>query len=108
MTVTTAILLLVAGFGAGIVNALAGGGSFLTLTALVVAAGLPVDMANGTNRVAIVVQSLASAWTFQRSGQTELRLVLRLAPATIVGALVGARVSLDVPRSSFETVDMYC
>jgi len=104
MTVTTAILLLVAGFAAGVVNALAGGGSFLTLTALVVAGGLPVEMANGTNRVAIVVQALASAWTFQRSGQTETRLVLRLAPATMVGALVGARISLDVPRDSFETV----
>lgn len=104
MTATTAVLLLVAGFAAGIVNSLAGGGSFLTLTALVVAGGLPVDVANGTNRVAIVVQSLAAAWTFQRNGQTETRLVMRLAPATIVGALVGAKVSLDVPRDTFETV----
>ncbi|HCH63803.1 MAG TPA: sulfite exporter TauE/SafE family protein, partial [Deltaproteobacteria bacterium] len=87
MTLSTALLLLVAGFAAGIVNSLAGGGSFLTLTALVVAGGLPVDVANGTNRVAIVVQSLAAAWTFQRAGQTESLLVLRLAPATIVGAL---------------------
>jgi len=104
MTLSVALLLLVAGFFAGVVNALAGGGSFLTLAALVVAGGLPVDVANGTNRVAIVVQSLATALTFQRSGLSERSLVLRLAPATMVGAVVGARLSLDIPRDAFETV----
>lgn len=100
----TAILLLVAGFLAGIVNALAGGGSFITLTALVVAGGLTVDVANGTNRVAIALQSLASFVTFHRAGHTELGLVARLAPATIAGAVVGASLSLEVPRDVFENI----
>ncbi len=104
MSTATMAILFVAGFLAGVVNALAGGGSFLTLTALVVAAELPVEVANGTNRVAIVVQSLATALTFQRSGQSEGRLVARLAPATCVGAVVGAQLSLEVPRDAFEVV----
>lgn len=104
MSITTLALLLLAGFFAGVVNALAGGGSFLTLTALVVAGGLPVEVANGTNRVAIVVQGLATALTFRRSGQTEAATVRRLAPAMVVGAVVGARLSLQVPRDLFEVV----
>ena len=104
MSAVTVAILLLAGFFAGVVNALAGGGSFLTLAALVMAGGLPVDVANGTNRVAIVVQGIATALTFRRSGQTEGRLVLRLAPAMVAGAVVGARLSLDIPRDTFETV----
>ena len=104
MTLSATLLLVGAGFAAGVVNALAGGGSFLTLAALVFAAGLPVELANGTNRVAIVVQSLATALTFRRSGLGEGRLVLRLAPATMLGAVVGARLSLEVPTDTFEAI----
>jgi len=100
----TAAILLVAGFVAGIVNALAGGGSFITLTALVVAGGLTVDVANGTNRVAIALQSLATFLTFRKAGHSELRLVARLSPATVAGAVVGAGLSLDVPRDIFENI----
>ena len=85
-------ILAVGGLVAGVINTLAGGGWLLTV-GLLVFLGVPGTIANGTNRVAIVVQSLASTWTFQRSGQTETRLVLRLAPATIVGALLAPRLS---------------
>jgi len=104
MDLPTALILTTAGFVAGIVNALAGGGSFITLTALVVAGGLTVDVANGTNRVAIALQSLATFLTFREAGHTQLGLVARLAPATIIGAVVGASLSLDVPRDVFETI----
>jgi len=104
MSLSAIALLCIAGFFAGVVNALAGGGSFLSLTALVLVGGLPIEVANGTNRVAIVTQGLASALTFQRAGATEGRLVLRLAPAMVLGAVVGARLSLDIPRDTLETV----
>ena len=60
-------LLLVVSAGAGIVNTLAGGGSLVTLPLLVLM-GLPGTIANGTNRVGILVQSLAAAWRFHGDG----------------------------------------
>ena len=51
MSMTTLLLLGVSGVFAGIVNTLAGGGSFVSLAALIFI-GLPADMANATNRVA--------------------------------------------------------
>ncbi len=97
-------VLLLAGAVAGAINALAGGGSFLTLTALVVMGGMSVEMANGTNRVGIVAQSLAAALAFRHAGQSEWRLVGRLTPAVVLGAVVGAQVSLDLPRTVMERV----
>lgn len=104
MSVETAVLLLLAGLGAGAVNAVAGGGSFLALTALVVGAGLPVEVANGTNRVAILLQSGAAIWAFGDTGRGHGGLVLRLAPATLLGGLLGAQLSLELPRAVLEGV----
>ena len=50
-------LLAITGFVAGGINTVAGGGSNLTLPALMMF-GLPADIANGTNRVAILMQSI--------------------------------------------------
>ncbi|MEX2365912.1 MAG: TSUP family transporter, partial [Pseudohongiellaceae bacterium] len=54
------LLLLAAGFLAGFINTIAGGGSMLTLPALMML-GMPADIAIGTNRVGIFLQSLAGA-----------------------------------------------
>ena len=53
------VILLAIGFLAGIVNTLAGGGSLFTLPILIFL-GLPPQIANGTNRVVIVAQSLSA------------------------------------------------
>jgi uncharacterized membrane protein YfcA len=84
--------LLAAGLVAGFINTIAGGGSMLTLPALVLV-GLPVDVANGTNRVAVVLQSLAGAWRFEKAGVVEWATVRRVLLPTIAGAIVGAVVA---------------
>ena len=53
-----ATILIVVGFFAGVINTLAGGGSLFTLPVLIFL-GLPPTIANGTNRIAIVIQSLS-------------------------------------------------
>ncbi len=53
------ILLIGVGFIAGVINTVSAGGSLITLPALLFL-GIPSTEANGTNRVAIVVQSLTS------------------------------------------------
>ncbi len=88
-------LLLCAGCAAGIINTLAGGGSFLTLAALS-AAGLPADVANGTNRLGVLLQSGISADQFRRADKLDAAAVRWLAPAAGLGALLGSWLSLAI------------
>ena len=55
----------IVGFIAGFVNTLAGSGSLITLPVLILL-GLPANVANGTNRVGILVQNLSATWGFRR------------------------------------------
>ncbi len=83
------LLLVVIGLVAGIINTIAGGGSFLVLPVLV-ALGLPAGVANGTSRVGLVLQNVSSTWTFHRSGVRDYAVVLRLSGPMCVGAILGA------------------
>ena len=89
-------LLALAGVVAGWINVLAGGGSLLTVPFMVFM-GLPGPVANGTNRIAIIAQNIASISAFRRRGFSDFRLSGTLALAASVGAFVGAQfgVSLD-------------
>ncbi|MDT8397374.1 MAG: sulfite exporter TauE/SafE family protein [Pseudomonadales bacterium] len=98
ITLLSVPLLVGAGFLAGFINTIAGGGSMLTLPAFMML-GLPADIANGTNRVGIFLQSVAGARGFHKKG--------KLAPATIVptlipsllGALLGSILASYLPVS---------
>ncbi|MBO6934520.1 MAG: sulfite exporter TauE/SafE family protein [Deltaproteobacteria bacterium] len=92
--------LLAAGLVAGFINTIAGGGSMLTLPALVLI-GLPVDVANGTNRIAVVLQSLAGAWRFDKAGVVEWATVRKVLLPTIVGAVIGAVVAAYVVPQAY-------
>ena len=97
-------LLVGTGLLAGAMNAVAGGGSFVTFPALVFA-GLPPVIANATSTVALLPGTLASAWAY-RDGMTDiggLRLRL-LAPITVVGGLIGALLLLFTPGHTFDAV----
>lgn len=79
ISVFSVLLLAAAGYLAGFINTVAGGGSMLTLPAFMML-GLPADVANGTNRVGILLQSIAGTRGFYRAG--------KLAPDTIVPTLI--------------------
>lgn len=96
-------LLVVAGFLAGIVNTIAGGGSFLTLPALMLF-GLDPKVANATNRVAILFSSGSSALTFYRHGHLDRKLATRLTWPTVMGVPVGALMAIYLPAAAFEPV----
>lgn len=95
-------LLVGAGLLAGAMNAVAGGGSFVTFPALVFA-GLPPVIANTTSTVALLPGTLASSWAYRDglSGIGGLRLRL-LAPITLVGGLIGALLLLFSPSRTFD------
>jgi uncharacterized protein len=78
------ILLLVAvGIVAGMINILAGGGSLLTLPVLIFL-GLPPQVANGTNRIAIFAQNIVAVNSFSRGGKLPLKLALLCTPSALV------------------------
>jgi uncharacterized membrane protein YfcA len=82
-------LLVLTGFVAGFINTLAGAGSVISLAVLNLA-GLPLDMANGTKRVAILFQTLVGVSRFKQQGQLEVREHLSIILPAVAGAILGA------------------
>jgi len=96
-------LLFAAGLVAGVLNVIAGGGSFLTLPILMFL-GLPAGVANGTNRVGILLQNVGAVWSFQRDGVLDLRSLLWAALPSIPGAVVGVWLALIVSDQAFQRI----
>ncbi|MEJ2655169.1 MAG: sulfite exporter TauE/SafE family protein [Acidihalobacter sp.] len=95
------LLLFGVGALAGVVNVLAAGGSMLTVP-LLIFAGLDPTVANGTNRIAIVLQNLTAVGRFHSVGLTDAALSMKLAlwalPGSILGAWYGASIDDEVLR----------
>lgn len=96
-------VLALAGMAAGVVNTVAGGGSFLTLP-LLMGLGLPAGTANGTIRIGVVFQNLTSAITFHRKGVREYGALARLAVPMCAGALGGSWLATQVPDDALRRV----
>jgi hypothetical protein len=94
-------LLGAAGLAAGVVNSLAGGGSLLTVSLLVLL-GLPGTIANGTNRIGVLVQNAVAAWRFRREGVSGLRDALPLLLPVLAGSALGALAIARVADETFE------
>ncbi|CAM5345383.1 hypothetical protein SSTU70S_02476 [Stutzerimonas stutzeri] len=88
MSIFEILLLVAAGFAAGGMNALAGGGTFFSFPALL-AIGLPPVTANATNAVALWPASLAGAWAARTSLRPLGRYLLPLLLAGLAGGLLG-------------------
>ena len=97
-------LLLTAAFVAGALNAVAGGGSFLTLPALVIT-GVPPVVANATGTVALMPGYLAGAWGFREDTAPPPGLSMRLLVAlSLAGGAAGAALLLVTPEATFRRV----
>ncbi|HET8802559.1 MAG TPA: sulfite exporter TauE/SafE family protein [Marinobacter sp.] len=103
MTVIDILALLALGGLAGFINVLSAGGSMLTLP-LLMFLGLPPQVANGTNRVAITLQSITAVGSFHRMGHGNLVVSLHLAVPAVLGSLLGAWVATWVADAVFELV----
>ena len=83
------IFLICIGFIAGIINTIAGGGSLLTLPMLIFM-GLPSSIANGTNRIAILIQNFFSTAGFKSKGIQTFPFSIWMGVSALLGAIVGA------------------
>ncbi len=83
------------GLLAGFINTLAGSGSLLTLPFLMFL-GLPANMANGTNRIAILLQNVVSVGGFRQKKVLSFREGLFFALPAAAGAVAGARIAVHL------------
>jgi len=97
------ILLLAAGVAAGVVNAIAGGGSLITFPSLI-AIGLPPVDANVTNSVSVFPGYAASVAGSRADLAGQGRRVRAILPATLVGSVGGCALLLLTPARAFEVI----
>lgn len=103
MTFWEAVLLVVGGVLAGVVNTMAGGGSALTVPLLVLA-GVPGNQANGSNRVGILASSASAVAGFRTRGvRAGGRSAIVLVPA-VVGSTIGSFVVGRLADETFERI----
>lgn len=100
---TAWLLLAAVGVAAGYVNVVAGGGSLIAVPALIFL-GMPETAANGTSRIAILVQNVFATATYDRAGKLDRKLLLRLSLPSILGAAIGAVWAAHMPDASFRNV----
>lgn len=101
MSAMDALLILVGGFVAGVINSMAGGGSLITVPLLSLA-GVSGTVANGTNRVAVLAQSFSSAWGYQRKGVGDRAKTLAVLFPAALGGLVGSILASQIDDKVFE------
>jgi uncharacterized protein len=92
-----------AGFAAGGMNAVLGSGTLVSFPVLI-AVGLPPVPATISNSLGLVAGNLSGSIGYRRELRGQRRLLLRLLPASILGALTGAFLLLHLPASTFEAV----
>jgi uncharacterized membrane protein YfcA len=95
--------LFLAGIGASIVNATAGGGTLISFPALLAAGLLPLH-ANATSAVALQAGLLTSAWAQRRELAGMRADVLRLLPPCVIGGTLGALLALKLGAKVFAAV----
>jgi uncharacterized protein len=103
MDAETVALLAAAGFGAGAVNAVAGGGSLISFPALL-AVGYPSIAANVTNSVALLPGYLGGSLAYRRELAGQGRRIRGLAATSALGAAAGAILLLVSPAALFEAI----
>ncbi len=96
-------LLFIFGVFAGIINVNAGGGSTLTLPMLLFL-GLDGAVANGTNRIAILLQNISAVFSFKNQNHSQFKLSFKLALFTLPGAIIGAYSAIHVSNELFEKI----
>src|SRR3954453_20837167 len=103
MTVGEMVAVALAGLAAGSINAVVGSGTLVTFPVLL-AVGLPPVTATISNSLGLVPGNLTGAIGYRRELRGQRRLLVRLFPASVLGALTGAFLLLHLPAAAFEAI----
>ena len=97
------IILLFCGIIAGFINTVAGGGSLLTLPILIFM-GLPSNIANGTNRIAIFMQNIFSISGYKSRGISDFKYSSWLSVSALIGSIIGAKIAININEDMFNKI----
>ena len=103
MTFWEGVLVLVAGLGAGTINTVVGSGTLLTFPTLL-AVGLPPVTANVSNAVGLFPGSFVGAYGYRRELAGQGRRCVKAGTATLLGAILGAILLLELPAEAFKAI----
>jgi len=103
MEFTDALIIVAAGFAAGFINTLAGGGSLISLPILIFM-GLPPTVANASNRIALFSQNVFAVLGFRSKGVSAYPYSLWLGLSALVGAIIGAKLAVDINDDLFNKI----
>lgn len=99
----TIAFLLISGFIASFIDSTVGGGGLISTPALL-ALGLPVNFALGTNKLAASMGSLMSVFSFWRAGKINKKIAMTLMPLSFIGSAIGAYVVYLLPEQLMKNI----
>lgn len=98
-----ASVIFAAGVWAGTINVIVGSGTLITFPTLLLFGYAPIT-ANVSNNIGLVAGGLSGIHGYRAEALRHRSLLLRLAPASVVGALTGALLLLVLPAGAFQAV----
>jgi len=99
-------ILFFVGSVAGFINVMAGGGSTITLPTLIFL-GLSSSIANGTNRIALLIQNISGIISFKQEKYHKFTMSLKLAAFTLPGAIAGSIIAIHISDTLFQKILAY-
>jgi len=102
VTAFEALAILIAGFGAGVINTIVGSGTLLTFPTLLWAGYAPVT-ANVSNTLGLVAGGAAGSWGYRHELGGAAQTLKRLLPMSVIGAATGAALVIALPPGVFES-----
>lgn len=103
MSVVEALLILLAGLGAGTINAIVGSGSLITFPTLLLL-GYPPLVANVSNNIGMVAGGVTSSVGYRRELAGHAHFLRRTIPLSLLGSVLGAVLLLWLPPEAFRAI----
>ncbi|MFP4018318.1 MAG: sulfite exporter TauE/SafE family protein [Bacteroidales bacterium] len=96
-------LLIIAGFLVGFINTIAGSGTVITYS-LFMMLGMPANVANGTIRLGVIMQTLVAGLNFRKNKFLDLKKGLKLSIPVVIGSIAGAQIAANINEAVFEKI----
>lgn len=104
ITMATVLLIIVAGFAAGWIDAVVGGGGLLQLPVMLMIPGITPVQALATNKMGSIFGTTTSSITYYRRVKPDLRTAVPMAVVALLGSVGGAVVAASLPGSVFKPI----